>query len=150
MAIEGGQGHGNNGNQAHGRAFVMEAEEARQDPNIMTGMFTLNNHYATTLFDSGADYSFVSTTFIPLLDMEPSNLGMDWLSRHKAEIVFQKKLVRITLPHGEMLKVLGERPEKKAKHLVSAKAEGQKLKDIFVVRNFSRVFPDDLSGLPPS
>ncbi|GKE19749.1 hypothetical protein Tco_1431261, partial [Tanacetum coccineum] len=64
MAIEGSQGRGNNGNQACGRAFVMGVEEARQDPNIVTGTFTLNNHYATTLFDSGADYNFVSTTFI--------------------------------------------------------------------------------------
>ncbi|GJX86948.1 putative reverse transcriptase domain-containing protein [Tanacetum coccineum] len=70
-----GQGHGNQGNQARGRAFMLGAEEARQDPNIMTGTFTLNNHFATTLFDSGADYSFVSTTFIPLLGLEPSNLG---------------------------------------------------------------------------
>ncbi|GKC18204.1 putative reverse transcriptase domain-containing protein [Tanacetum coccineum] len=67
MAIEGGQGRGNNGNPARGRAFVMGAEEARQDPNIMTGTFSLNNHYATMLFDSGADYSFVSTTFVPLV-----------------------------------------------------------------------------------
>nr|GEV78878.1 reverse transcriptase domain-containing protein [Tanacetum cinerariifolium] len=35
MAIEGGQGHGNNGNKACGGAFMMGAEEARQDPNIM-------------------------------------------------------------------------------------------------------------------
>nr|GFB59517.1 hypothetical protein [Tanacetum cinerariifolium] len=74
MAIEGGQGHGNNGNQARRRAFVMGAKEGLQDPNIMTGTFTLNNRYATTLFDSGVDYSFVSTTFIPLLDIDPSNL----------------------------------------------------------------------------
>ncbi|GJY47382.1 putative reverse transcriptase domain-containing protein [Tanacetum coccineum] len=40
--------------------------------------FTLNNHYATTLFDSGADYSFVSTTFIPLLGIEPSDLGISY------------------------------------------------------------------------
>ncbi|GJT24971.1 putative reverse transcriptase domain-containing protein [Tanacetum coccineum] len=33
-----GQGHGNQGNQARGRAFMLEAEEARQDPNIMTGI----------------------------------------------------------------------------------------------------------------
>ncbi|GJV73171.1 putative reverse transcriptase domain-containing protein, partial [Tanacetum coccineum] len=112
MAIEGGQGRGNNGNQARGRAFVIGAEEARQDPNIVTDTFTLNNHYATTLFDSGADYSFVSTTFIPLLDIEPQIeghifdidlipyehrsfdviVGMDWLSRHKAEIVFHEKI----------------------------------------------------------
>ncbi|GJT51524.1 putative reverse transcriptase domain-containing protein [Tanacetum coccineum] len=71
-------GCGNNGNQARGRAFMMGAEEVRQDPNIVTGTFTLNNHHATTLFDSGADYSFVSTTFIPLLDIEPSNLGFSY------------------------------------------------------------------------
>ncbi|GJY51366.1 putative reverse transcriptase domain-containing protein [Tanacetum coccineum] len=74
-ANNGGQGHGNQGNQARGRAFMLGAEEARQDPNIMTGTFTLNNHFATTLFDSGADYSFVFTTFIPLLGIEPSELG---------------------------------------------------------------------------
>ncbi|GKF25231.1 hypothetical protein Tco_0081125, partial [Tanacetum coccineum] len=72
-----GQGHGNQGNQARGRAFMLGAEEARQDPNIVTGTFTLNKHFATTLFDSGADYSFVSTTFIPLLGLEP-----DWRSLH--------------------------------------------------------------------
>ncbi|GJU40089.1 hypothetical protein Tco_1193046 [Tanacetum coccineum] len=36
-----------------------------------------------------------------------------------------------------MLRILGERPEEKVKHLMSAKAQGQKLKDIFIVRNFS-------------
>ncbi|GJZ25580.1 putative reverse transcriptase domain-containing protein [Tanacetum coccineum] len=129
---------GNNDNPACGKAFVMGTKEARQDPDIMTSTFTLNNHYATTLFDSGADYSFVSTTFIPLLDIEPSGLGFSYeikiasgqlieinkLSRHKAEIVCQEKVVRIPLLNGEMLRVLGERPEEK-------------------------VFLDDLSGLPP-
>ncbi|GJZ69617.1 putative reverse transcriptase domain-containing protein [Tanacetum coccineum] len=71
-------GRGNNGNQARGRAFMLGAEEARQDPNIVTGTFTLNNHYAITLFDSGADYSFVSTTFIPLLGIKPSDLGFSY------------------------------------------------------------------------
>ncbi|GJU02354.1 putative reverse transcriptase domain-containing protein [Tanacetum coccineum] len=74
-ANNGGQGRGNQGNQARGRAFMLGAEEARQDPNIVMGTFTLNNHFATTLFDSGADYSFVSTTFIPLLDIKPNELG---------------------------------------------------------------------------
>ncbi|GJU54468.1 hypothetical protein Tco_1228182 [Tanacetum coccineum] len=69
-----GQGRGNNGNHARGKAFMLGAEEARQDPNIVTGTFTLNNHYATTLFDSGADFSFVSTTFIPLFGIEPVRL----------------------------------------------------------------------------
>ncbi|GJS84154.1 putative reverse transcriptase domain-containing protein [Tanacetum coccineum] len=81
-ANNGGQGCGNQGNQSRGRAFMLGAEEARQDPNIMTGTFTLINHFATTLFDSGADYSFVSTTFIPLLGIEPSELGF----RYEIEI----------------------------------------------------------------
>ncbi|GJR10699.1 reverse transcriptase domain-containing protein [Tanacetum coccineum] len=38
--------------------------------------------FATTLFDSEADYSFVSTTFIPLLGIEPSDLGF----RYEIEI----------------------------------------------------------------
>ncbi|GJX97328.1 putative reverse transcriptase domain-containing protein, partial [Tanacetum coccineum] len=58
--------------------MMLGAEEARQDPNIVTGTFTLNNHFATTLSDSGADYSFVSTTFIPLLCIEPSELGFKY------------------------------------------------------------------------
>ncbi|GKF59941.1 hypothetical protein Tco_0176727 [Tanacetum coccineum] len=37
MAIKGGQGRGNNGNQARGGAFMMGVEEAHQDPNIVTG-----------------------------------------------------------------------------------------------------------------
>ncbi|GJX61943.1 putative reverse transcriptase domain-containing protein [Tanacetum coccineum] len=78
VAVNRGQGLRNNGNQAQGRAFMLGEEEARQDPNIMTGTFTFNNHYATTLFDSGADYSFVYTTFIPLLGIEPSDLGFSY------------------------------------------------------------------------
>ncbi|GKB45966.1 hypothetical protein Tco_0896719 [Tanacetum coccineum] len=38
VANNGGQGHGNNGNQARRREFMLGAEEARQDPNIMTGL----------------------------------------------------------------------------------------------------------------
>ncbi|GJW64136.1 putative reverse transcriptase domain-containing protein [Tanacetum coccineum] len=66
--------HGH-GNQARGRAFILGTEEAHQDLNIMTGMFTLNNHFPTTLFDADADYNFVSTTLIHLLGIEPSELG---------------------------------------------------------------------------
>ncbi|GJR78102.1 putative reverse transcriptase domain-containing protein [Tanacetum coccineum] len=89
-ANNGGQGRGNQGNQARGRAFMLGAEEARQDPNIVKGTFTLNNHFAITLFDSGADYSFVSTTFIPLLGLEPSDLGF----RYEIEIA-SRQLVEI-------------------------------------------------------
>ncbi|GJT60952.1 reverse transcriptase domain-containing protein [Tanacetum coccineum] len=160
------------GSTDHVRTFMLGAEEARQDMNIVTGMFTLNNQLATTLFDSGADYSFVSTTFIPLLGLKPSNLeikghifdidlipfghgsfdviiGMDWLSNYKAEIICHEKVVRIPLPDGKVLRVLGERSEEKARLLMSVKANEREQEEIVVVRDFPEVFPDDLFGLPP-
>ncbi|GKE05694.1 putative reverse transcriptase domain-containing protein, partial [Tanacetum coccineum] len=143
VAVNGVQGCRNQGNQARGRAFMLGAEEARQAPNIVTGTFTLNDHYATTLFDSGADYSFVSTTFIPLLDIEPNDLGfsyeieiasgqlveidkllggMDWMYTHKAEIICHEKVVRIPLPNGKVLRVIGERLDEKVRHLIDLRS----------------------------
>ncbi|GJV84975.1 reverse transcriptase domain-containing protein [Tanacetum coccineum] len=44
------------------------------DSNVMTGMFLLNNRYASILFDTGADRSFVSTAFSPQIDITPTAL----------------------------------------------------------------------------
>ncbi|GKE02904.1 putative reverse transcriptase domain-containing protein [Tanacetum coccineum] len=41
-------------------------------------MFLLNNHYASMLFDSGADRSFVSTTFSTLLDITTDILDVSY------------------------------------------------------------------------
>nr|GFA03204.1 hypothetical protein [Tanacetum cinerariifolium] len=90
-------GHGNQGNQARGRAFMLGSEEARQDPNIM--------------------------------------MSMDWLSNHKAEIVFHEKVVRIPLLDGKVIRVLGERPKEKVRPLMSAKASDKKQLEIVVVRD---------------
>ncbi|GJW85250.1 hypothetical protein Tco_0158395 [Tanacetum coccineum] len=137
LAIEGGQGRRNNGNPTCGREFIMGAEEARQDPNIVMGTFSLKNHYAMMLFDFGVGYSFVSTTFMPLLDIKPSSLGfiyeIEIASRQLVEINKVINGFRIPLPHGEMLRVYDERPEKKVKRLMSVKAEEPKLEDIAIV-----------------
>ncbi|GKF63511.1 hypothetical protein Tco_0186959 [Tanacetum coccineum] len=74
---------------------------------------------------------------------------MDCLSNHKAEIICHEKVVRILLLDGKVLRVLGERPEEKARLLMSTKASDKKQEVIVVVRDFPKVFPDDLSGLPP-
>ncbi|GJW19599.1 putative reverse transcriptase domain-containing protein [Tanacetum coccineum] len=64
-----GQG-GNN----HGAVYKLGAVDAQQDSKVVTGTFLLNNRYATALFDSGADKSFVSTNFSTLIDIEPVEL----------------------------------------------------------------------------
>ncbi|GJX87081.1 putative reverse transcriptase domain-containing protein, partial [Tanacetum coccineum] len=76
-------------------------------------------------------------------------IGMDWLSNYKAEIICHEKVVRIPLPDGKVLKVVEERPDEKARLLMSAKAYDKKQEEIVVVRDFPKVFPNDLSGLPP-
>ncbi|GKC20776.1 putative reverse transcriptase domain-containing protein [Tanacetum coccineum] len=40
-------------------------------------------------------------------------VGMDWLSKHKAEIIYHEKVVRIPLRNGETLRVVGEKLEEK-------------------------------------
>ncbi|GKA85123.1 putative reverse transcriptase domain-containing protein [Tanacetum coccineum] len=39
--------------------------------NVVTGTFLLNNQYASVLFDSGSNRSFVNTRFSSLLDIKP-------------------------------------------------------------------------------
>ncbi|GJS28297.1 reverse transcriptase domain-containing protein [Tanacetum coccineum] len=70
VSNNGGRGRGNNGNQARRRAFMLGAEEARQDPNIVTGTFTLNDHYAKL-------YSILVSTIVsfPLLSLKHPQIG---------------------------------------------------------------------------
>ncbi|GJY33490.1 putative reverse transcriptase domain-containing protein [Tanacetum coccineum] len=44
------------------------------DANVVMGMFLLNNHYASILFDTGADRSFISTAFSSLINIAPTPL----------------------------------------------------------------------------
>ncbi|GKA15714.1 putative reverse transcriptase domain-containing protein [Tanacetum coccineum] len=65
----------NNGNgTAQGRAYALGGRDASPDSNIITGTFLLNNRYATILFDTGADRSFVSNTFSALINITPTTL----------------------------------------------------------------------------
>ncbi|GJZ00720.1 hypothetical protein Tco_0518149 [Tanacetum coccineum] len=64
-------------------------------PNIVTDTFTLNNHYATTLFDSGANYRFDSRIFTPLLGIETSNLGFSYeIEIASGQLVEINKVIR--------------------------------------------------------
>ncbi|GJW25127.1 putative reverse transcriptase domain-containing protein [Tanacetum coccineum] len=67
-----------NGN-APARAYAVGNVGTNPNANVVTGTFLLNNHYATILFDTGADRSFVSTVFSSLNDIIPIALdyGVD-------------------------------------------------------------------------
>ncbi|GJV76226.1 putative reverse transcriptase domain-containing protein [Tanacetum coccineum] len=62
----------------HHQGSCME-KRANLDSNVVTGTFLLNNCYTSMLFDSGADKSFVSTTFSAMLDVIPSTLDTSYV-----------------------------------------------------------------------
>ncbi|GJR96854.1 putative reverse transcriptase domain-containing protein [Tanacetum coccineum] len=69
----------NRGNQvgndrAPAKVYVVGHAGTNPDSNIVTGTFLLNNRYASILFDTGADRSFVSTAFSSQMDITPSTL----------------------------------------------------------------------------
>ncbi|GKE18064.1 putative reverse transcriptase domain-containing protein [Tanacetum coccineum] len=66
------------GNEATVKAYAIRVGGANPNSNVVTGTFLLNNCYASMLFDSGADRSFLSSTFSALLDVAPSTLDTSY------------------------------------------------------------------------
>nr|GEV00790.1 putative reverse transcriptase domain-containing protein [Tanacetum cinerariifolium] len=71
--------NGNHGNQrgngnAPTKVYVVGNARINPNSNVVTGTFLLNNRYASILFDTGVDRSFVSTTFSSLIDITPTTL----------------------------------------------------------------------------
>ncbi|GJT50090.1 putative reverse transcriptase domain-containing protein [Tanacetum coccineum] len=69
----------NRGNQVGGgnapaKVYAVGHAGTNPDSNVMTGTFLLNNRYASILFDTGADRSFVSTAFSSQIDITPTAL----------------------------------------------------------------------------
>ncbi|GJW99819.1 putative reverse transcriptase domain-containing protein [Tanacetum coccineum] len=133
----------NNRNQARGRAFMLGAEEARQDPNIMTGIEPSDLGFSYEIKIASGQLVEINKVIkgckleidghVFNINLIPFRSGsfdliiwMDWLSNHKVEIIFHEKVVRIPLPGGKVLRVIGERPEEKMRHLRSARTKEQK------------------------
>ncbi|GJU15820.1 putative reverse transcriptase domain-containing protein [Tanacetum coccineum] len=211
------------GRRAPGRVYSLCAEAAVKDNNVVNGTLLINNVYASVLFDTGADRSFVSYAFSKYIDIPPTTLdtnysvdladgkslttntilrgctlnlqnhlfkidlllielgsfdvivGMDWMAKHRAEVVCYEKYIRV--PYGnDMLIVQGERSgvknESRLEVISSIKTQGyidkgcqvflvqmikkeeivafeERIENVPVVRDFPEVFPEELPGLPP-
>ncbi|GJT09670.1 putative reverse transcriptase domain-containing protein [Tanacetum coccineum] len=73
----------NRGNQAgnakaQAKVYAVGNAGANPDNNVVTGTFLLNNRYASILFDTGADRSFVSTAFSSRIVITPTALNHDY------------------------------------------------------------------------
>ncbi|GKB21928.1 reverse transcriptase domain-containing protein [Tanacetum coccineum] len=68
-----GTGAVGNGN-APKKVYAVGRAGKNPDSNVVTGTFLLNNRYASVLFDTSTDRSFVSTAFSFHIDITPSTL----------------------------------------------------------------------------
>nr|GEX55013.1 retrotransposon protein, putative, Ty3-gypsy subclass [Tanacetum cinerariifolium] len=125
-----GQG-GNN----HGDVYKFGAVDAQQDPKVVTGTFLINNRYATALFDSGVDISFVYTNFSTLIGIEPVELD----TSYEVELA-DGKVARKYIENGCKL-LLAQVTKQESKE--------KQLEDVLVIRYFLKVFPKELHGLLP-
>ncbi|GJR94205.1 retrotransposon protein, putative, ty3-gypsy subclass [Tanacetum coccineum] len=89
--------------EARGKAYVLGGGDTNPNSNIVTGMFLLNNHYASVLFNSGVDQSFMSTTFSTLLDIIPDALDVS----HAVELADERVSKNNIVLRGYTLGLLG-------------------------------------------
>nr|GEZ50097.1 hypothetical protein [Tanacetum cinerariifolium] len=71
-------GRNRQGGNNDGGVYQLGAVNAQEDPKVVTDTFLLNNHYATALFDSGVDRSFVSTKFSILINIKPVEIDTSY------------------------------------------------------------------------
>nr|GFA01296.1 putative reverse transcriptase domain-containing protein [Tanacetum cinerariifolium] len=136
-----------------GRSFMLGEEKARQDPNIVTGIEPSELGFRYEIEIASGQLVEIDKVIKSCrleieghvfdIDLIPFGhgsfdviIGMDWLSNHKAEIIYHEKVLRIPLLDGKVLRVLGERPEEKERLLMSTKASDKKQGVIVVVRDF--------------
>ncbi|GJV61202.1 putative reverse transcriptase domain-containing protein [Tanacetum coccineum] len=78
-------------------------------------------------------------------------IGMDWLSKYLAVIVYDEKLVRI--PFGnKTLTIQDDRSNDGSASRLNTekKSKEKRIEDVLVVRDYSEVFPEDLPRSPPT
>ncbi|GJX76279.1 putative reverse transcriptase domain-containing protein [Tanacetum coccineum] len=155
-------GNQTGGNEATAKAYAIGGGGTNLDSNVVMGTFLLNNCYASMLFDSGADRSFVSTTFSALLDVAPTTLD----TSYAVELADGRILETNIVLRGCTLGLLGhpfdidlmpvdlvvDKTEviwdNGKSGRISQKGEG----DLRSVNRheFQEVFLEDLPGLPPA
>ncbi|KAI3819010.1 hypothetical protein L1987_12832 [Smallanthus sonchifolius] len=128
-----------------GRAFNINANEAQANNDVINGTFLVNNHYASILFDTGADRSFVSLTFESQLAKQRTKLD----NPYSVEIANGKSIAINYVIRNCNLELNN--------HEFSVDLLPMQLGSFDVIigmdwlsKHHAEVFPEDLPGLPPT
>nr|GFC03665.1 hypothetical protein [Tanacetum cinerariifolium] len=155
------------GEEARGRAYVIKEADKDQGPNVVMGAFLLNNRYATVLFDSGSDKSFVNTSFSHLIDIDQvrldtsyeveladgrvasTNIVLKGCTINLVGHLFKIDLMPIELGTFNVIIGMDWGSQLFVAYVAEKEPQEKRLEDVPVIRDFPEVFPDDLPGLPP-
>ncbi|GKA06609.1 putative reverse transcriptase domain-containing protein [Tanacetum coccineum] len=189
----------NRGNQARNgnastKVYAVGCVGTNLDSNVVTGTFLLNNRYASVLFDTDANRSFMSTAFSSQIDIIPTaldhyydvelvdgriirlntilrgctlnflnhpfNIDLMHLELGSLDIIIgidcnrgnetRLNIISCTKTQKYMLKGCQVFLENVTTKETKDKSEKKRLEDVPIVRDFPDVFPEDLSGLPPT
>nr|GFA49668.1 hypothetical protein [Tanacetum cinerariifolium] len=81
------------GNEVTAKVYAIGGGGTNPNSNTVTGTFLLNNCYASMLFDSGVDKSFVLTTFSALIDVAPSTLDTSYVVELADGRIFETNII---------------------------------------------------------
>nr|GEW59055.1 hypothetical protein [Tanacetum cinerariifolium] len=125
------------------------------DSNVVTGTFLLNNRYASILFNTGTDRSFVSTASSSQIDITPTILD------HYYDVELAEwRIIRLnTILRGCTLNLLNHPfnidliPVELGSFDViieetEDKSEKKRLEEVLIILDLPKVFPEDLLNLP--
>nr|GEU92262.1 reverse transcriptase domain-containing protein [Tanacetum cinerariifolium] len=165
-------------NGAYGRAYMSRDRNAHKDPNVVTDTIydiemVDENLVSTNTVIKGCTLTLLNQPFkIDLMPIKVGSfdvvIGMKWLSKYHAKILCDEKVVQIPI-NGKTLIIQGDQSKTQLNlisciktkkyisrgcqifiaHVMEKKSDEKRLEDIPVVREFSKVFPKDLPGLPP-
>ncbi|GKA62848.1 putative reverse transcriptase domain-containing protein, partial [Tanacetum coccineum] len=96
MGIKAASTNTQGGRRAPGRVYSLCAEATVKDNNVVNGTFLINNVYASVLFDTGVDRSFVSYAFSKYIDIPPTTLD----TNYSVELADGKSLTTNTVLRG--------------------------------------------------
>ncbi|GJT76362.1 copia protein [Tanacetum coccineum] len=91
---DGGNGNAQGWVYAVGNAEKRGNASGNPDSNVVMCTFLLNNHYASILFDIGADRSFISTAFSSLINIAPTPIENSYdveLADRKIQYLFEDR-----------------------------------------------------------
>ncbi|XP_076942660.1 uncharacterized protein LOC143612597 [Bidens hawaiensis] len=165
----------------HGRAFQISAEEAKVNPDLVTEKLPeplevdVANDKSFLVFDVCRNCQIIVDGVVFAIDLISmvmgefdAIVGMDWLSRHHANILCDRKVIQMIAPNGKQIIVHGERKgnislcsvlkaRKYLRHgcdaymtyVTDTTSRKKEICEEPVVNEFEDVFPDELPGAPP-